>query len=121
MSRIPHNDMKEASYPFKECGRRPSLTKLWAILKFRHKGLKQFFLSGTTAGIQDKHAGRLRLILGRLNGALGSGDMALPGLNLHLLKGDRKGIWAVSVSGNWRITFRFSGSDVLDVDYEDYH
>lgn len=92
-----------------------------AILKFTHKGLERLFLRGTTAGIQAKHAGRLRLILGRLNVAVEPRDMALPGLDLHPLKGDRKGIWAVSVSGNWRITFRFSDSDVFDVDYEDYH
>jgi proteic killer suppression protein len=47
--------------------------------------------------------------------------MALPGLQLHALKGDWKDSWAVSVSGNWRVTFKFSGSDVKDVDYEDWH
>jgi toxin HigB-1 len=92
-----------------------------AILKFRHKGLERFFLHGTTAGINTKHAGRLRLILGWLNVAVEPRDMALPGLELHPLKGDRKGSWAVGVSGNWRVTFIFSGSDVKDVDYEDYH
>ena len=92
-----------------------------AILKFRHKGLERFFINGTTAGIKAKHAERLRLILGRLNVAVEPRDMALPGLQLHALKGDRKGSWAVSVSGNWRVTFKFSGSDVKDVDYEDYH
>ena len=92
-----------------------------AILKFRHKGLERFFIHGTTAGIKGKNAERLRLILGRLNVAVEPRDMALPGLKLHALKGDRKGSWAVSVSGNWRVTFKFSGSDVKDVDYEDYH
>lgn len=92
-----------------------------AILKFRHKGLERFFLSGTTAGIQAMHTRRLRLILGRLNVAREPRDMSLPGLDLHQLKGERKGTWAVSVSGNWRITFAFSGIDVLNVDYEDYH
>ncbi len=92
-----------------------------AILRFRHKGLEHFFLRGTTAGIQAKHGRRLRLILGRLNVAKEPGDMGLPGLHLHPLKGERKGTWAVSVSGNWRITFAFSGPDVVDVDYEDYH
>ena len=92
-----------------------------AILKFRHKGLERFFLRGTTAGIQAKHARRLRLILGRLNVARESRDMGLPGLDLHPLRGGRKGTWAVSVSGNWRITFAFSGPDVVNVDYEDYH
>jgi len=92
-----------------------------AILKFRHAGLECFFLRGTTAGIQAEHAQRLHLILGRLNVAKGPRDMGLPGLDLHLLKGERKGTWAVSVSGNWRITFAFSGPDVVNVDYEDYH
>jgi len=59
--------------------------------------------------------------LGRLNVAVEARDMALPGLDLHHLKGDRKGSWAVRVSGNWRVTFKFTGSDVEDVDYEDYH
>jgi hypothetical protein len=49
------------------------------------------------------------------------GDLALPGLRLHELKGDRKGTWSVTVSGNWRITFSFEGKDAVDVDYEDYH
>ncbi|MGA2262991.1 MAG: type II toxin-antitoxin system RelE/ParE family toxin [Acidobacteriota bacterium] len=92
-----------------------------AILSFRHKGLERFFERGSTAGIQAKHAGKPRLILGRLNVAIGPRDMALPGLRLHLLTGDRKGVWTVSVSGNWRVTFRCSGPDVEDVDYEDYH
>ena len=47
--------------------------------------------------------------------------MALPGLRLHPMTGDRKDAWSVVVSGNWRITFKFSSSDVKDVDYEDYH
>jgi len=47
--------------------------------------------------------------------------MGLPGLGLHPLKGTRQGTWAVSVSGNWRVTFRFEGRDVTDVNYEDYH
>ena len=91
------------------------------ILRFRHKGLGKFFLRGTLAGVQAKHAPRLRLILGRLNASTEPGDMDLPGLDLHPLKGSRKGQWAVKVSGNWRITFRFSGKDADDVNYEDYH
>ncbi len=92
-----------------------------AILRFRHKGLERFFLRGTTSGIQAKHAPRLRLILGRLNVAREPRDLGLPGLSLHPLKGERKGTWAVSASGNWRVTFAFSGPDVVNVDYEDYH
>lgn len=92
-----------------------------AILKFRHKGLERFFLRGTTAGIQATHARRLRLILGRLNVVREPRDMGLPGLDLHPLKGERKGTRAVNLSGNWRTTFTFSGPDVVNVDYEDYH
>ena len=92
-----------------------------AIKSFRHKGLERFFTAGGKAGIQAKHAGRLRLILGRLSVATTPGDMRLPGLDLHELHGPRKGTWAVTVSGNWRITFAFDGRDVGRVDYEDYH
>ena len=73
------------------------------------------------AGIQAAHAGRLRLILGRLNAAASARDMNLPGLGLHELRGDRKGTWAVNVSGNWRVTFAMAGKDIANVDYEDYH
>jgi proteic killer suppression protein len=91
------------------------------IRNFKHKGLERFFLQGTKAGIQAKHAERLRLILGRLNASTGPQDMNLPGLHLHDLSGDRKGTWSVRVSGNWRVTFTFSGNAAGDVDYEDYH
>ena len=91
------------------------------IRAFRHKGLERFFLKGTKAGIQAQHAERLRLILGRLNVSVGPSDMNLPGLVLHPLTGDRKGQWAVRVSGNWRVTFRFVERHATDVDYEDYH
>jgi toxin HigB-1 len=47
--------------------------------------------------------------------------MNIPGFGLHALRGDRKGQWAVSVSGNWRVTFRFEDGDIVDVDYVDYH
>ena len=91
------------------------------IQSFRHKGLAKFFATGSRAGIQATHAARLQLILAALNAAVVPGDMGLPALKLHPLKGARSGSWAVSVSGNWRITFRFSGKDAVDVDYEDYH
>jgi proteic killer suppression protein len=91
------------------------------IRGFKHKGLSKFFETGSKAGIQAQHAERLRLILGRLNAATSARDMALPGLDSHPLRGDRKGTWAVSVSGNWRVTFTFVGKDADSVDYEDYH
>jgi proteic killer suppression protein len=92
-----------------------------AIRGFRHKGLELFFTTGRASKIQADHAQRLRLILGRLNVAREPRDMGLPGLQLHPLQGDRRGTWAVRVSGNWRITFSFADNDVENVDYEDYH
>ncbi|MEM9305584.1 MAG: type II toxin-antitoxin system RelE/ParE family toxin [Pseudomonadota bacterium] len=91
------------------------------IRGFRHKGLERFFLTGSQAGIQAQHAGKLRLILGRLHAAVSPPDMDLPGLVLHPLTGNRRGTWSVRVSGNWRVTFRFQGEDAEVVDYEDYH
>ena len=91
------------------------------IISFIHKGLEIFYNSGSTAGIQANHSKRLKLILTNLDQAESSNDMDLPGLKLHELKGDRKGIWSVKVSGNWRVTFRFEGRDAEIVNYEDYH
>ncbi len=91
------------------------------IRNFKHKGLAKFFRSGSTAGIPAVHAKRLRLILGRLNAASGAKDMDLPGLRLHELTGNRSGIWSVTVSGNWRVTFHFEDGDAEVVNYEDYH
>ena len=91
------------------------------IQKFKHKGLKKLFESGDTAGVKPDHASRLRKILALLETADTLGDMDLPGLGLHELKGPRKGTWAVKVSGNWRVTFKLQSGEALDVNYEDYH
>ena len=91
------------------------------ITSFRHRGLERFFLSGSKTGVRPEHAERLRLVLGRLAAAVSAQDMDLPGLRLHPLKGRLKGRWSVTISGNWRVTFSFSGKDAIQVDYEDYH
>ena len=91
------------------------------VASFKHKGLERFFNTGSKAGIQPQHAERLRLILGRLSASTSARDMNLPGLDLHELRGDRKGTWSVKVSGNWRVTFTFVGKNALDINYEDYH
>ncbi len=91
------------------------------VRSFVHKGLERFYRTGSKAGIQAKHAKRLRLILSNLDQAEGPEDMALPGLALHELKGSRKGVWSVRVSGNWRLTFRFTDREAESVNYEDYH
>ncbi len=91
------------------------------IISFRHKGLRQFYESGSKAGIQAQQENRLRLILARLDASREPRDMNLPGLRLHPMSGDLAGFWSVSVSGNWRVIFRFNGEDACDVDYLDYH
>ena len=91
------------------------------IRSFKHKGLERFFLRGGKAGIKASHAPRLRLILSRLQASIAPRDMDLPGLYLHRLKGRDAGTWSVRVSGNWRVTFKFEGPEVVDVNYEDYH
>ncbi len=91
------------------------------IRSFAHRGLERFFRTGSLAKIQPAHASRLRLILGVLNSAVKPQDAGLPGLALHRLTGQRAGFWAVTVSGNWRVVFRFQDRDTFDVDYVDYH
>jgi proteic killer suppression protein len=91
------------------------------IVSFRHKGLRRFYDTGSTAGIQPAHAKRLRLQLAALDTAVSIQDMDLPGFHLHPLKGQRKGTWSISVSGNWRMTFRFEDGNAHLVNYEDYH
>ena len=68
-----------------------------------------------------EHAEKLRDILARLDAAGDIADMDLPGFRLHPLKGEFKGLWAVTVRANWRVIFRIANGDVLDVDYVDYH
>lgn len=91
------------------------------IQSFRHKGLQRFFIKGDYRGIPAQYAARLERQLDRLDAAIQPEDMDLPGYRFHPLKGDRKGVYAVSVSGNWRLTFRFEDEDAMDVDLEDYH
>jgi proteic killer suppression protein len=91
------------------------------IQKFKHKGLKRLFESGISSGLNSQHINRIRKILALLETAETIEDMDLPGLGLHPLKGIRKGTWAVSVSGNWRITFKIQNGDIFDINYEDYH
>ena len=91
------------------------------IRNFRHGGIEKFFRTGSKKGIQPAHAQRLRRQLTALEHAMAPGDMGAPGWRLHPLKGQREGLWAVEVSGNWRLTFGFDGTDAVAVDYEDYH
>ena len=91
------------------------------IRTFRHKGLEAFFTRDDPRKILADRVDRITRLLDRLDGAKVPQDMNLPGWSFHELKGRRKGEYAVSVSGNWRITFRFEGVDAFDVNLEDYH
>ena len=91
------------------------------IKTFRHKGLRRLFETGTASGVQASHAKRLRMQLAALDTARTIEDMDIPGFLLHPLKGELRGRWSITVNGNWRVTFRFVGTDVELVDYQDYH
>jgi proteic killer suppression protein len=91
------------------------------ISSIRHKGLRKFFETGSTAGIRADHAKRLRMQLAALDTAHVVDDLDIPGFALHPLKGAMKGQWAISVNGNWRLTFEFRDGNVYVLDYEDYH
>ncbi len=91
------------------------------IKSFRHKGIKKFFETGSTAGIQARHKAKLRIQLTTLDSAIRPEDLDVPGWQLHPLTGKLGGHWAMSVNGNWRLIFLFEGEDAVLVDYQDYH
>ncbi len=91
------------------------------IRSFKHRGLKALYDGRTARRVAPERVERLRDILAVLDRSRTPQDMNLPGFRLHPLKGDRKGHWAVSVSGNWRVTFRFDGGHAVEVDYVDYY
>jgi len=91
------------------------------IKSFKHKGLKKFYESGSTRGIQAAHAKKLRIQLAALDTAQSIDDMCIPGYRLHQLTGDRRGIWSITVNANWRLTFEFEEGNVYILNYEDYH
>ncbi len=91
------------------------------IKSFAHKGLEKFFTKGSKAGIRPEHAAKLNRQLAMLNVAIEPQEMDFAGWKLHSLSGKLEGHWAVWVSGNWRLTFRFVGEHAEVVDYQDYH
>lgn len=91
------------------------------IRSFKHKGLDRFFAKGDHRGIPAQFAARIERMLDRLDASVKPGDMDVPGYQFHPLKGARAGEYAVSVSGNWRLTFGFDSQDATEVNLEDYH
>lgn len=91
------------------------------IKSFVHRGLEDLFYDGSKRRVQPQHTAKLTLILDRLDAAGIVSDIDFPGSGLHPLKGKLKGFWAVKVSGNWRVIFRFEGGNAYEVSYVDYH
>ena len=92
------------------------------IASFRHRGLRRLYQTGDTREVRQDQVRRIRRILGVLDAAVRVEDVdQLPGFRLHPLKGNLAGFWSVSVSGNWRIIFRFQEGEASDVDLVDYH
>ncbi len=85
------------------------------------RGLEKFFTTGSKAGIPPKFEDKLRVQLGLLNVATTPNQLDLPGYDLHPLKGELEGHWAIKVNANWRLTFRFIGEDAEIVNLQDYH
>ena len=90
------------------------------IKSFKHKGLRKLWETSSAAKVQTSHAKKLKRILNALDTAEVPDDMDLPGYRLHPYKGGKK-TWSIDVSGNWRILFRFEGTNVVDIDYCDPH
>lgn len=88
---------------------------------FRHKGLKRLFESDNPSGVRADQVRRIKDVLANLDQARRPSDLDLPGYRLHTLRGEWKGYWSVTISGNWRILFRFEDGDTCDVDLVDYH
>lgn len=91
------------------------------IKSFRHRGLKRLYEQGEARRLRADQRDRIADVLFHLDQAQIPSDLDLPGYRLHRLSGDRKGVWSVTVSGNWRITFRLQDGDVFEVDLVDYH
>ena len=91
------------------------------IRTFRHRGLKRLFQEGDPSRIRADQVSRIADVLAHLDRARHPSDLDLPGYRLHPLKGDLKGMWSVTISGNWRMIFRLENGDAFDVDLVDYH
>jgi len=91
------------------------------IVSIRHKGLKLLWTNNNPAKLPTAQIKKIRMVLTLLNGSVKIDDMDFPGSGLHQLKGDLKDFWAVTISANYRIIFRFEDEDAHDVDYIDYH
>jgi proteic killer suppression protein len=91
------------------------------IRTFKHRGLKRLYERGDRSGIRPDLLDTVERILSVLDSARTSQALDVPRYRLHALKGELKGLWSVTVRANWRIIFRFEGTDAFDVELIDYH
>ena len=91
------------------------------IASFRHKGLQRLYEDDDGRKLRADQLARIQDMLSHLDEAQKRSDLNLPGYRLHPLKGKRKDFWSMTVSGNWRIVFRFENGHAFDVDLIDYH
>ena len=91
------------------------------IKSFKHKGLEPLFITGSASGVQAAYVPRITLMLDAIDAAEQVKELDLPGFRLHRLKGDKRNLWSVRVSANWRITFEFENGDAYILDLEGYH
>ena len=92
------------------------------IVGFRHRDLERFWRRDEARGVARQHEAKLRAMLTAIEEAENVSELeTVPGWKLHPLKGDRKGVWSLTVTRNYRLTFRFEGTTVSDIDFEDYH
>ncbi len=91
------------------------------IRSFKHRGLKRLYEHGDCGGIRADLVETVERILTILDSATTPQALNVPRYRLHPLKGDLKGFWSVTVRANWRIVFRFDGTDASDVELIDYH
>ena len=90
--------------------------------KFRHNGLRRLYEDDDLSGVPVHSVRKIRAILAALEFADDLSQVAtMPGWKLHPLRGERKGEYSITVTGNWRITFRLQGNAVTDLNFEDYH
>lgn len=94
---------------------------LHMIASIQHKGLKLLWTKNDASKLPSEQVKKIRNVLTLLNSAEKVEDMNYAGSNLHPLKGDLKGYWSVTVSGNYRIIFKFESGNAHLVDYLDYH
>jgi len=91
------------------------------IKSFKHKGLKEFALTGNVKGINPEHSSRIKRLLTLLNEMEDINELSYVGFRLHKLQGKMQNLWSVTITGNYRLTFEFKDKNIYILDYLDYH